>query len=153
MSVEGTPVFAPLSKRFDSTQRDEKVPLHGACRSASTASEEPPLIFRDPDRPLGERVTDLLGRLTLAEKVGLLHQHQAAVERLGVPAFPPGPEALPGLAWPGPAPVFPQAVGLGTSWDPELVRAVGAAVGDEVRAFHHAHPEVAGLNVWAPVVN
>jgi beta-glucosidase len=106
-----------------------------------------------PDAPLSLRVEDLLHQLTLAEKVALLHQHQAAVPRLGLGAFRTGTEALHGVAWLGPATVFPQAVGLGSSWDPELVRRVGAAVGDEVRGLHHKDPVRTGLNVWAPVVN
>ena len=110
-------------------------------------------IFQDPGSPLAARVADLLARLTLAEKVALLHQHQAPVPRLGVGGFRTGTEALHGVAWLGPATVFPQAVGLGSSWDPELVRRVGAAVGDEVRGLHHKDPARTGLNVWAPVVN
>ncbi|GAA0958148.1 glycoside hydrolase family 3 protein [Kribbella koreensis] len=109
--------------------------------------------FRDPARKLPERIGDLLGRLTPAEKLGLLHQHQAAVPRLGLDSFRTGTEALHGVAWLGPATVFPQAVGLAASWNPELVRAVGSAVGDEVRSFHHEDPAGVGLNVWAPVVN
>jgi len=109
--------------------------------------------YRDPHRPLDARVGDLLARLTLAEKVGLLHQHQAAVPRLGIGSFRTGTEALHGLAWLGPATVFPQALGLASTWSPDLVEAVGAAVGDEVRGFHHKDPDRAGLNVWAPVVN
>ncbi|HEY8474108.1 MAG TPA: glycoside hydrolase family 3 C-terminal domain-containing protein [Natronosporangium sp.] len=111
------------------------------------------LPFTDTGLPVADRVNDLLSRLTLAEKVGLLHQRQAPVPRLGIAEFRTGTEALHGLAWLGPATVFPQAVGLATSWDPELVKAVGAAVGDEVRGFHHKDPARGGLNVWAPVVN
>ncbi|GIJ37777.1 glycoside hydrolase family 3 C-terminal domain-containing protein [Micromonospora andamanensis] len=103
--------------------------------------------------PLQDRVDDLLTRLTLPEKIGLLHQWQAPVPRLGLPGFRTGTEALHGVAWLGPATVFPQAIGLASSWNPELVRAVGDAVGDEVRAKHHADPQQVGLNVWAPVVN
>ncbi|GAA3808355.1 glycoside hydrolase family 3 protein [Sphaerisporangium flaviroseum] len=109
--------------------------------------------FRDPGRPLADRIADLLGRLTLEEKTGLLHQYQAAVPRLGLGAFRTGTEALHGLAWLGTATVFPQAVGLASTWDPELVRSVGTATGEEVVAFHHKDPSGAGLNVWAPVVN
>jgi beta-glucosidase len=112
-----------------------------------------PAAFRDPDRPLHARVADLLGRLTLEEKIGLLHQYQQPVPRLGLEVFKTGTEALHGLAWLGPATVFPQAVGLASTWNPELIRAVGAAVGDEVRALHHKDPARVGLNVWAPVVN
>ncbi len=112
---------------------------------------EPP--FRDPSIPLPDRIDDLVRRLTLGEKVGLLHQYQAPVERLGLGAFRTGTEALHGLAWQGPATVFPQAIGLASTWDRDLVRRVGEATGDEVLAFHHKDPAGAGLNVWAPVVN
>ncbi|WP_433527895.1 glycoside hydrolase family 3 C-terminal domain-containing protein [Micromonospora sp. CA-263727] len=108
----------------------------------------------DPTTPSPrDRVEDLLARLTLPEKIGLLHQWQAPVPRLDLPGFRTGTEALHGVAWLGPATVFPQAIGLASTWNPDLVRAVGAAVGDEVRAKHHADPERVGLNVWAPVVN
>ncbi|MGW5672255.1 beta-glucosidase [Micromonospora sp. NPDC003776] len=99
------------------------------------------------------RLDDLLARLTLPEKLGLLHQWQPPVPRLGLPPFRTGTEALHGVAWLGPATVFPQPVGLAATWNPELVRAIGAAVGDEVRAKHQADPQRVGLNVWAPVVN
>ncbi len=109
--------------------------------------------FRDPARKLPERLGDLLERLSLTEKLGLLHQHQAAIPRLDIASFRTGTEALHGVAWLGPATVFPQAVGLAASWNPELVRAVGTAVADEVRVFHHRDPVNVSLNVWAPVVN
>ncbi|HTI25837.1 MAG TPA: glycoside hydrolase family 3 C-terminal domain-containing protein [Kutzneria sp.] len=103
-----------------------------------------------------DRVAELLARLTTAEKVALLHQAQPAVPRLGLAAFHTGCEALHGVAWLGRATVFPQAVGLGASWDRALLREVGAAAATEVRAFHHDPPREgarASLNVWAPVVN
>lgn len=112
-----------------------------------------PPPFRDPARPIDARIDDLLARLTPDEKVAFLHQHQPPVARLGLEAFRTGTEALHGVAWHGPATVFPQAIGLATSWSPDLVRAVGSAVGDEVRVFHRKDPVGVGLNVWAPVVN
>jgi beta-glucosidase len=119
--------------------------------SIAMSTPDPP--FRDPARPTGERIDDLLARLTQDEKVALLHQYQPPVPRLGLDAFRTGTEALHGVAWNGPATVFPQAIGLATSWNADLVRAVGSAVGDEVRVFHHKDPACVGLNVWAPVVN
>ena len=56
------------------------------------------------------------------------------------------------MAWMGPATVFPQAVGLGATWNDDLVRRVGEAVGNEVRAMR-AKDDRVGLNVWAPTVN
>ena len=109
--------------------------------------------FRDATLPLRERVDSLLGQLTVREKIALLHQHQPAIARLGIGSFRTGTEVLHGLAWLGPATVFPQAIGLASTWNPELVRGVGGAVGDETRGFHHKDPARGGLNVWAPVVN
>ncbi|MEU4694219.1 glycoside hydrolase family 3 C-terminal domain-containing protein [Actinoplanes sp. NPDC023714] len=109
--------------------------------------------FRDPHRKVAARVSDLLDRLTLDEKIALLNQHQAGIPRLGVAPFRTGTEALHGVAWLGTATAFPQAIGLASSWNPELLRRVGEAVGTEIRAMHHRDPENVGLNVWAPVVN
>ncbi|MBC9716922.1 glycoside hydrolase family 3 C-terminal domain-containing protein [Streptomyces sp. TRM66268-LWL] len=111
-----------------------------------------PPPFRDPNLPLTERVADLLGRLTVDERLAMLHQFAPPVERLGLAAFRTGQEALHGVAWMGPATVFPQAVGLGATWNTALVRRIGDAVGAEVRAMRERDPRV-GLNVWAPVVN
>jgi beta-glucosidase len=108
--------------------------------------------FRDPHLPFAKRIDDLLGRLSLGEKVSFLHQFAPAVERLGVEAFRTGQEALHGVAWMGPATVFPQAVGLGATWNPELVRRIGEAVSKEARAMR-AKDERVGLNVWSPTVN
>jgi beta-glucosidase len=133
-----------LSKRFDSRLGPkEHVVIDSPTR----------IVFRDPQQKLATRVSDLLGRLSLAEKIALLNQHQAPVPRLGIAGFRTGTEALHGVAWLGTATAFPQAVGLASSWDADLLRRVGTAVGTEVRAMHHRDPENVGLNVWAPVVN
>ena len=112
-----------------------------------------------------DQAAALLAELTVAEKIAFLHQHQPAVDRLGLVRFHTGCEALHGVAWIGRATVFPQAVGLGATWDRDLVRRIGEAVSTEVRAFKQdtanafqlsdqteKHPMVS-LNVWAPVVN
>ncbi|MGK5694905.1 glycoside hydrolase family 3 C-terminal domain-containing protein [Streptomyces sp. URMC 128] len=117
-----------------------------------TAPTPPSPPFRDPRLPFAKRIDDLLSRLTPAEKIAFLHQFAPAVERLGIAAFRTGQEALHGVAWMGPATVFPQAVGLGATWNPELVRRVGDAVSKEVRAMR-AKDDRVGLNVWAPTVN
>ncbi|MFH8803685.1 glycoside hydrolase family 3 C-terminal domain-containing protein [Streptomyces sp. NPDC017936] len=117
-----------------------------------TAPTPPTPPFRDPHLPFAKRIDDLLSRLTLEEKVSFLHQFAPAVDRLGVAAFRTGQEALHGVAWMGPATVFPQAVGLGATWNEDLVRRVGEAVSREVRAMR-ARDERVGLNVWSPTVN
>ncbi|NHI06832.1 sugar hydrolase [Streptomyces sp. KO7888] len=114
-----------------------------------TASTPP---FRDPHLPFAKRVDDLMSRLTLDEKTAFLHQFAPAVERLGIAAFRTGQEALHGVAWMGPATVFPQAVGLGATWNEDLVRRIGEAVSKEARVMRARDGRV-GLNVWSPTVN
>ncbi|MBT2440497.1 glycoside hydrolase family 3 C-terminal domain-containing protein [Streptomyces sp. ISL-36] len=113
-------------------------------------AERPP--FRDPATPVARRVDDLLDRLAPDERLAMLHQFAPAVPRLGLAAFRTGQEALHGVAWMGPATVFPQAVGLGATWNPALVRRVGEAVSREARAMR-AKDDRVGLNIWAPTVN
>jgi beta-glucosidase len=108
--------------------------------------------FRDPKLPFAERADDLLARLRSAERIAMLHQRSPAIGRLGLAEWHTGQEALHGAAWRGEATVFPQAIGLGATWDPVLVERVGEAAAREVIAKHDENPLVS-RNVWAPVVN
>ena len=132
-----------------------------AAPAAAHAQDEP---FRDPRLPMSERIDDLMQRLTLDEKIGLLHQYQPAIPRLGIGVFKAGTEALHGVAWSNDyynkgtvvtatATTFPQAVGLASTWDTALMKQVGSVVGDEARGMHATNSTVWGLNLWAPVVN
>lgn len=113
-------------------------------RPAAAGAEDP--------APLPQQVQDLLAALSPDERLALLHQATPAVPRLGLAPFHTGAEVLHGVAWLGTATVYPQAVGLGATWDPELLRRIGEQVGTELRAKHAADPAVS-RNVWAPVVN
>ncbi|WP_410770289.1 glycoside hydrolase family 3 C-terminal domain-containing protein [Fontibacillus sp. BL9] len=109
--------------------------------------------FQDTSLPLEERVNDLVSRFTLEEKVGLMIQYQTAVERLGVKAYKHGTEAAHGMAWLGEATGYPQPIGLGCTWDTELMQRIGSAIGDEARGFYKRNPEINGLTLWAPTVD
>jgi beta-glucosidase len=136
-----------------------------AGRPAAGAACDTGLPFRDPALPMSVRVSDLIGRLTTAQKVSLLHQYEPAIPApLCLPDFKTGTEALHGVAWStdktnGGAVVdangttFPQAVGLASTWDPGLIQRVGTAVGEDARGYNAQNPVVWGLNLWAPVVN
>ncbi|MFD7923138.1 glycoside hydrolase family 3 C-terminal domain-containing protein [Streptomyces sp. NPDC059740] len=126
-------------------------PLSLAHPAAAAPAGSP--AFRNPRLTRAARVEDLLGRLTTQEKISLLHQYQPAIPRLGIAAFRTGTEALHGVAWLGEATVFPQAVGMASTWHPELIRRVGEAVGTEARGFQQERPEGWSLNLWAPVAN
>jgi beta-glucosidase len=131
----------------------------------SASAQDEDLPFRNPKLPLDERIDDLLGRLTLDEKLSLLHQSQEPIPRLGIPYFKAGTEALHGVAWSNDlnnnwsqvlstkATVFPQAIGLASTWNPDLIEDVGSVVGDELRGYNSIDPIVWGLQVWSPVVD
>ncbi|MHA5049806.1 glycoside hydrolase family 3 protein [Streptomyces sp. SD15] len=127
--------------------------IAGLCATVPAGADTPSYAFRDPRLPVTARVDDLLARLTLDEKISLLHQYQPAIPRLGIQSFRTGTEALHGVAWLGKTTVFPQAIGLASTWDPALIEQVGSAVGDEARGFQQERPAGWGLNLWAPVVN
>ena len=54
--------------------------------------------YLDPSLDQDERLDDLLSRLTLDEKVGLMSHPAKGVERLGIPAYNYWSEALHGVA-------------------------------------------------------
>ena len=109
--------------------------------------------FQDPTQPLETRVNDLLSRLTEDEKLTFFHQWIPAIPRLGVGPFRTGTEALHGISWLGAATVYPQATGFGSTWDMDLIKQIGSAVGDEARGFNKRDPVKNGLSLWAPVVD
>lgn len=73
----------------------------------------------------------------------------ANISRLGIPAFDFSTECLHGVAARGSlvATVFPQSLGLGASFDPDLVQQIAQAIGDEARAINNAG-NPAYLSCW-----
>src|SRR6266849_4215800 len=69
-------------------------------------------VYRDPSAPIDQRVADLVGRMTLDEKVHQMQNAAPAIARLGVPSYEYWNEALHGVARGGEATVFPQAIAM-----------------------------------------
>src|ERR671912_2604111 len=115
--------------------------------------------YRDPSLPVARRVDDLVSRMTLEEKISQMMNGAAAIERLGVPEYEWWNEALHGVARAGIATVFPQAIGLAATWNPELIREIGDVVSTEARAKHHEfvrqgdRGRYKGLTFWSPNIN
>ncbi len=74
--------------------------------------------------------------MTLEEKIGQMMNAAPAIERLGIPEYNWWNECLHGVARAGLATVFPQAIGLGATWDEDLMLQVSTAISDEARAKH-----------------
>jgi beta-glucosidase len=117
------------------------------------------LPYRDPTQPIAERVDDLIARMTVEEKISQMVYDAPAIERLGVPRYNWWNECLHGVGRAGVATVFPQAIGLGATWNTELMHQVAVAISDEARAKHHQairqgiREIYAGLTFWSPNIN
>lgn len=116
--------------------------------------------YLDATQPIAARVADLVGRMTTDEKLSQLLFNAPAIPRLGIPAYNWWGEALHGIARNGRATVFPQAIGMAATWDPDLIRCVASAIADEGRAKYHAtlrrYGETGhyqGLTFWSPNIN
>ncbi|WFA83443.1 beta-glucosidase [Paenibacillus amylolyticus] len=107
-------------------------------------------------------IKELVQRMTLEEKAGMCSGlnfwHLKGVERLGIPSImvTDGPHGLRkqdgsadhlGLTSSVPATCFPSAAGLASSWDKELARQVGVALGEECQAEDVAVLLGPGVNI------
>jgi len=115
--------------------------------------------FQNPSLPIEERVNDLASRLTLQEKISQMVFNAPAIERLGIPEYNWWNECLHGVARNGVATVFPQAIGLASTWNKELNHVVGNAISDEARAKYNdaisknQRGLYQGLTFWSPNIN
>lgn len=126
-------------------------------------------VYLDPSKPLEERVEDALQRMTLEEKVGVLHAQSKfcsrGVQRLGIPELwttdgPHGirPEVLwdewEQAAWTNDSCVaFPALTALAATWNPELAELYGRSLGEE--ALYRGKDVVLGpgVNIYRTPLN
>ena len=110
-------------------------------------------------KQLRERAKELIGQMTLEEKVYQTLYNAPAIERLGIASYNWWNEALHGVARAGTATVFPQAIGLAATFDEDFMEQIGDAVSTEARAKFNMQQEFGdhdiykGLTFWAPNVN
>ncbi len=106
-----------------------------------------------------ERAEALLKELTLEEKVSLMIDVSAPIERLGIQTYNWWNEALHGIARSGLATVFPMPIGMAAAFDPDGLHDVFVAVSDEARAKNakavqeESFKRYQGLTVWTPNIN
>ncbi|HET7102487.1 MAG TPA: glycoside hydrolase family 3 N-terminal domain-containing protein, partial [Terracidiphilus sp.] len=125
--------------------------------AALAAAQEP--AYLNTQLSAAQRAHDLVSRMTLDEKAAQLEDWATAIPRLGVPDYQTWNEALHGVARAGYATVFPQAIGMGATWDPALVHSMGTVISTEARAKYNQaqregnHRIFYGLTFWSPNIN
>ncbi len=101
----------------------------------------------------------LVAQMTVEEKASQLKYDAPAIRRLGIPAYNWWNEGLHGVARAGQATMFPQAIGLGATFDPRLVGEIADVIATEGRAKYNAYSAhgdrdiYKGLTFWSPNVN
>ncbi len=129
-----------------------------AAAVAGGATAQTP-AWQDPSLPVERRAADLVGRMTLEEKVSQMMDRAPAIDRLAIPEYNWWNEGLHGVARSGLATVFPQAIGFAATWDSSLVFRMASVISDEFRAKHEdyvrrgEHQRYQGLTVWSPNIN
>ncbi|MDX6746610.1 glycoside hydrolase family 3 C-terminal domain-containing protein [Polaribacter sp. PL03] len=125
----------------------------------SCEKKEAEFKFQNESLTTEERATDLISQMTLREKISQMRYDAPSIERLGVPEYNWWNECLHGVARAGEATVFPQAIGMGATWNPELIFKMGTVVSDEARAKYHKFISEGqrkmgqGLTFWTPNIN
>lgn len=117
--------------------------------------------FQNTGLSIDERVDDLMNRLTVEEKVFLLQASAKEISRLGVDKYYHGNEGLHGVVKGGRFTVFPQAIALSATWNPDLIFDVATAISDEARGkwneLNQGKDQTSGysdmLTMWSPTIN
>ncbi len=114
--------------------------------------------FMNPQLAPEERATDLVHRMTLAEKASEMQNNSAAVPRFNIPAYQWWSEALHGVINEG-VTEYPEPVGLAATFDPAGIHTMAAEIGVEGRIKHvqnlrEGHVGImGGLDFWSPNLN
>lgn len=102
-----------------------------------------------------EKVFELVNQLTIEEKISLLSTSQSEIKRLGIQEYHVGGEAAHGVVdrSGGKTTSFPQPLGLSQTWNPELLKEVGTAIGEEARILYKKSENSSWLTLWAPTID
>ena len=106
-----------------------------------------------------EKATALVAQMTIEEAASQLLHSSPAIPRLGIPAYDWWSEALHGVARAGTATCYPQAIGLGATFDRELLQKIAGSIALEARAKYNAYSRLGdrtrykGVTMWSPNIN
>ncbi|WP_373804087.1 glycoside hydrolase family 3 C-terminal domain-containing protein [Bacteroides heparinolyticus] len=132
-----------------------------------TAQQKP--VYLDAGKPVEERVEDALARLTLEEKVAMVHAQSKfsspGVPRLGIPEFwmTDGPHGIrPEVLWDewdqagwtnDSCVAYPALTCLAATWNPEMSLLYGKSIGEEARYRGKTVLLGPGVNIYRTPLN
>ena len=151
--------FIVLLRHSSTDMKIKSISLTFALCCSLAASAQYKYPFQNPSLSNAERARDLISRLTIEEKAGLMMHYSPAVDRLGIHQFQWWGEALHGVGFAGLATVFPEPIGMAASFNDKLLRRVYDAVSDEIRAKYNLagkkgyYDTMQSISVWTPNVN
>ncbi len=146
-----------FAQRRPSFKQIRLISLCAACALPGNLNAQ--VTAHTPTPETDKRVAELVGKMTLEEKVSQMQNDASAIPRLDVPPYNWWSEGLHGIARSGYATVFPQAIGLAATWDAPLIHEVADTISTEARAKngealrHDNHSIYYGLDIWSPNIN
>lgn len=111
------------------------------------------------DKDFAKQAEELVSKMTVEEAASQLLYTSPAIERLGIPEYNWWNEALHGVARAGIATVFPQAIGMASTFDPGFLGEEAKVIAHEARAKYNMSkdendPDIyKGLTYWSPNIN
>jgi len=119
------------------------------------------LPYQNSSFTFEERVDDLVGRMTLAEKTSQMLNNAPAIIRLNIPAYNWWNECLHGVGRSDyKVTVYPQAIGMAATFDDKAMQLMGDYTSDEARAIYNeanrtgkGGSQYSGLTFWTPNIN
>jgi beta-glucosidase len=125
------------------------------CSASAQEAAHP--AYLDPSKPTEQRVSHLIGRMTLEEKAQQLNHLNTRIPRLKIAAWGGWNQTLHGVRSKQPTTLFPAAIAMGATWDPALVHTITGAMSDEARALYNISADGPcskhGLVFRSPVIN
>lgn len=113
--------------------------------------------YLDQSRPIEDRITSLIGQMTLEEKAAELNHLSSRNDRLHIPAWGGWNQTLHGVWSKQATTLFPTAIGMAATWDPALIQTITDSMSDEARALYNIGADGPrskhGLVYRSPVIN
>lgn len=140
-----------------------------ACMSAMTALNAATPVYLDDNQPIESRVEDALSRMTLREKINLIHAQSKfsspGVPRLGIAELwcTDGPMGVrPEVLWDeweqakwtnDSCTAFPSLTALAATWNPDMAYLFGKSIGEEARFRNKSVLLGPGINIYRTPLN